>query len=57
MKWKVMKMQIFEKFCAWSFDNGIFYVSGRDIMCMIVGLLIAVIIYLTIRALVKDGDI
>ncbi|MBO7731210.1 MAG: hypothetical protein J6S67_01605 [Methanobrevibacter sp.] len=50
-------MQIFEKFCAWSFDNGIFYVSGRDIMCMIVGLLIAVIIYLTIRALVKDGDI
>jgi len=52
-----MKMQIFEKLCAWSFDNSIFYVSGRDILCVIVGLLIATIIYLTIRALVKDGDL
>lgn len=50
-------MQIFEKFCAWSFDNGIFYVSGRDIMCVMVGALAFAICMLTIKAILKDGDL
>ena len=33
-----------ESLICWSYDNGIFYISGRDIACMIVGFLVCLIL-------------
>ena len=50
-------MQNFEKFNAWSYDNGIFYFSGRDIYCILIGVLISIITVLLVWSLIgKDGD-
>ena len=38
-----------EKFCAWSYDNGIFYISGRDIYCIITGFCIAFVVFATVN--------
>lgn len=35
----------FEEFLAWHIDTGTFYLSGRDIVCMITGFLICLILW------------
>lgn len=35
----------FEGLMAWCIDTGIFYISGRDIACMILGFLICLVIW------------
>ena len=40
----------FFNFMRWEYSNGIFYVSGRDIICLITGMLIMLVIWLTIAA-------
>lgn len=50
-------MQNFEKFSAWSYDNGLFYFSGRDVYCILLGVFIAIVSVLFIWSLLgKDGD-
>lgn len=36
----------FESWMQWYFDNGIFYINGRDIVCIILGVNIGVLIVL-----------
>ena len=43
-----------EKFCAWSFDNGIFYFSGRDVYCILLGISLSVIVVLTIKLFIRE---
>ena len=46
-----------EKFCAWSYDNGIIYFSGRDVYCILTGFLSAFVVYALIYLLLgKDKD-
>lgn len=35
--------QFFEAQMAWHYDNGVFYISGRDIACVIAGICIGII--------------
>lgn len=35
----------FEEFLTWNQDTGIFYISGRDIICMIIGFLVCLILW------------
>ena len=35
--------QYFENLMAWQIDNGVFFVSGRDIACVIAGICIGII--------------
>ena len=37
--------QTWEEFLTWSIDTGTIYISGRDILCMIVGFLICLVIW------------
>ena len=34
---------LFESQMQWYFDNGVFYISGRDIVCIILGINIGII--------------
>lgn len=36
----------FEEFLAWHIDNGIFYLSGRDIICMVIGFIVCLILWI-----------
>ena len=45
-----------EKFCAWSFDNGIFYFSGRDVYCILTGMCVAFVIWGIIQILFGKDD-
>lgn len=45
-----------EKFCAWSFDNGIFYFSGRDVYCILTGMCVAFVIWGLIQILFGKDD-
>ena len=46
-----------EAFKNWTYDNGIVYLTGRDLYAMIIGALISLIICLIIYALIeKEGD-
>lgn len=38
----------FESCMQWYFDNGIFYINGRDIICIILGVNIGLLIVLII---------
>ena len=49
-------MQHFERFCAWSYDNGIFYFSGRDIYCILIGVLISIITILLVWSLIGKDE-
>ena len=40
---------LFESQLQWSFDNGIFYINGRDIVCIMTGVCLGIIIVLFIR--------
>jgi len=35
--------QYFENLMAWQIDNGVFFISGRDIACMTAGICIGII--------------
>lgn len=35
----------FETLMAWHIDNGVFYLSGRDIACAIVGFIVCLILW------------
>ena len=35
----------FESIVCWSIDTGIFYLSGRDIVCVIIGFLICLVLW------------
>ena len=41
----------FESKLAWSYDNGIFYINGRDIMCFITGFLACCIVVSVIMSI------
>lgn len=41
---------IFNNFMAWEYSNGIFYITGRDIICLITGAAFMLVIWLTIAA-------
>lgn len=45
-----------EKFCAWSYDNGVFYISGRDIYCLITGFLIAFVVFATVNIFIRREE-
>lgn len=38
--------QMCEAQLQWYFDNGIFYINGRDIVCLITGTLLGILIIL-----------
>lgn len=42
---------MFESQMAWSFDNGIFYFSGRDVVAIMIGLVAGIILMLIIKLL------
>ena len=39
----------FESWLQWSFDNGIFYINGRDIICIMAGVCLGIIIVLFLQ--------
>ena len=49
--------EMLEEFKGWTYDNGVVYVTGRDIYAMIIGALLSFIVCLVIYALIeKEGD-
>ncbi len=38
----------FESKMQWSYDNGIFYINGRDIICVITGILFGIVLVMFI---------
>lgn len=46
-----------EQFKGWTYDNGIVYVTGRDVYAMIIGALLSFVVCAIIYALIaKEGD-
>lgn len=46
-----------EQFKGWTFDNGVIYVTGRDVYALIIGALISFCVCAFIYSLiVKEGD-
>lgn len=39
----------FESWLQWSYDNGIFYINGRDIICIMAGVCLGIIIVLFLQ--------
>lgn len=37
---------LFESQMQWSYDNGIFYISGRDIIAGIIGFLVCLVLWM-----------
>lgn len=48
--------QFFENFEAWEFNNGIIYITGRDIICMVTGILIGILLILTVEICINRTD-
>ena len=42
---------MFEAQMAWNYDNGIFYITGRDVVAIIIGILIGAIFVLFVEML------
>ena len=40
---------MFESQLQWSFDNGIFYINGRDVICIMAGVCLGVIIVIFLQ--------
>lgn len=40
---------LFESELQWSFDNGIFYINGRDVICIMAGVCLGVIIVIFLQ--------
>lgn len=46
-----------EQFKRWTFDNGVIYVTGRDVYAMILGAVLSLIVCLIIFSFIeKEGD-
>lgn len=39
---------MFEAQMAWNYDNGIFYINGRDIVCILFGICVGLLMVLII---------
>ena len=49
--------EMLEEFKSWTYDNGIVYVTGRDIYAMILGVVLSIIVCLIIFSFIeKEGD-
>ena len=48
--------QFFDEIASWTYQNEIFYISGRDLICILIGVLISIITVLTVWALIGKDD-
>lgn len=46
----------FDTLTSWSIDNSTFYISGRDLFCIIIGVLISIITVLIVWALISKDE-
>lgn len=45
-----------EQFKGWTFDNGVIYVTGRDVYAMILGAVLSIIVCLIIFSFIAKED-
>lgn len=48
--------QFFDKIVSWTYQNEIFYISGRDLICVLIGVLISIITVLGVWALIGKDE-